>query len=100
MRCVVIGQATAQCRNRHPQRNTLVRCGRIEQRDIFLPKALRVSGQQLEGIGNRFECDQPTLIVETFAADVEKFLLGFGYRVKQIPGSSNKIFSTTDIDIH
>ncbi len=54
----------------------------------------------LRGMENLLRRDQPTLIVETFAADVEKFLLGFGYRVKQIPGSSNKIFSTTDIDIH
>ena len=53
----------------------------------------------LRGMENLLRRDQPTLIVETFAADVEKFLLGFGYRVKQIPGSSNKIFSTTDIDI-
>lgn len=53
----------------------------------------------LRGMDNLLRRDQPTLIVETFAADVEKFLLGFGYRVKQIPGSSNKIFSTTDIDI-
>ena len=54
----------------------------------------------LRGMENLLRRDQPTLIVETFAADVEKFLLGLGYRVKQIPGSSNKIFSTTDIDIH
>ena len=53
----------------------------------------------LRGMENLLRRDQPTLIVETFAADVEKFLLDFGYRVKQIPGSSNKIFSTTDIDI-
>ena len=54
----------------------------------------------LRGMENLLRRDQPTLIVETFAADVEKFLLGFGYRMKQIPGSSNKLFSTTDIDIH
>ena len=54
----------------------------------------------LRGMENLLRRDQPTLIVETFAADVEKFLLDFGYRMKQIPGSSNKIFSTTDIDIH
>jgi hypothetical protein len=49
---------------------------------------------------NLLRRDHPTLIVETFATEVEKFLLDFGYRMKQIPGSSNKIFSTTDIDIH
>ncbi len=76
--------------------------------NLLFPQAIRLAkidaeGHELavlRGMENLLRRDQPTLIVETFAADVEKFLLGFGYRVKQIPGSSNKIFSTTDIDIH
>ena len=54
----------------------------------------------LRGMERLLHRDHPILIVETFASDVETFLLGFGYRMKQIPGSSNKVFSTTDIDIH
>ena len=54
----------------------------------------------LRGMESLLRRDHPTLIVETFSSDAENFLLGFGYRMKQIPGSSNKIFSTTDIDIY
>jgi FkbM family methyltransferase len=53
----------------------------------------------LRGMDSLLRRDHPLLIVETFSNDAENFLRDFGYKVKHIAGSSNKIFSTMEVDI-
>jgi FkbM family methyltransferase len=72
-----------------------------------LPHAIRLAkidaeGHEmavLRGMERLLTRDHPTLIVETFTADVENYLRPFGYGVSQIANSSNKIFTQKDVAI-
>ena len=75
---------------------------------LHLPHAIRLAkidaeGHEmavLRGMAGMLRRDHPILIVETFSSDVEIYLLAFGYKMKRFDGSSNRIFSTMDLDVH
>lgn len=54
----------------------------------------------LRGMASLLHRDHPILIVETFSDEVEHYLRDFGYRMTQIPGSSNKLFALGELDLH
>jgi FkbM family methyltransferase len=75
---------------------------------LHLPHSIRLAkidaeGHEmavLRGMAGLLQRDHPILIVETFSSEAEDYLLTFGYKMKHIDGSSNRIFSTIDLDIH